>query len=336
MATRGLSRETRDSYISGIRRFLNWQKSNWDKVSSLDHEKRMEAFITSLATDKKRPITFGTQNGYFNAVLYFYREFQGKAVANIKAARASRSQRIFSLLTVEQIRSLFANLPPYPSNIQLIAKLLYGTGMRIDECLSLRVKDVLFDEGLIAVQEGKGDKSRFVDLPKSIIAELKTQLAYARTQYDMDRALKRNGVALPGGLATKYPSYSTTWEWYWLFPHFREGWDKEAEIKRRFHVYVFDAQEAFRVARRKLKLPETTTPHTLRHCYSTCYLKHLLAETKKSGLEIPDMFGFCRDALKEKLGHVSPQTVNTYIHLATKRGKMMDCSPLDLMDIKVK
>jgi len=168
-------------------------------------------------------------------------------------------------------------------------------------------------------------------MPKSVVEELKAQLVYARTQYDMDRALKRHGVYLPGGLATKYPSYATSWEWYWVYPHFQEGWDKDDEIKRRFHVYPFDVQAAFRDARRKLKLPETTTPHTLRHCYSTCYLKHLLAETKKAGLDIPDLFSFCRDALKEKLGHISPQTVNTYIHLATKRSKVMDCSPLDFL-----
>ena len=331
MRTNGKSADTRSAYISAIRRFLNWQRANWQEVSGLDHEKRMEGFISSLANDKKRPITFGTQNQYFNAILYFYREFQGKPITKIKAARAPRSQRIFNVLTIEQTRSLLCALPVYPSNINLIGKLLYGTGMRIDECLSLRVKDLLFDRCLIAVQEGKGDKARFVDMPKSVVIELRQQLDYARSQFDEDRSLKRNGVYLPHGLGSKYPSYATSWEWYWAFPHFQEGLDHDDNIKRRYHVYDFDVQKAFRTIRRQLLLPEYTTPHALRHGYATCYLKNLLVETKKAGVDVPDLYGFCRDALRKKLGHVSVQTTDTYIHLVTDRSSIMDCSPLDIL-----
>lgn len=331
MITRGLSRRTKDSYVASLKRYLVWQRQNWETVKGLDHEKKMEAFLTAIATDLKRQIASSTQNQYFNAILYFYREYQGKTISKIRAAKAPRHQRIFSLPTVNQIQGLFNSLPSQPSNMKFIAKLIYGTGMRIDEALSIRVKDILFDEGLIAVQEGKGDKPRLVDMPISLIGEIKDQLKYTRSQYDEDRALKRNGVYLPNSLNIKYPAYSTSWEWYWLLPHYQEGWDPENEIKRRFHVYDFDVQKAFRETRRRIGLPETFTPHILRHAYATHYLKHLLSEMKRTGIEIQDLYGFCRDALKKKLGHVSPQTTETYIHLATEINKITDKSPLDIL-----
>lgn len=331
MALRGLSRRTRDSYIASIRRYLVWQKSNWDTVKDENHERRMERFLTEIVTDKSRPISFSTQHQYFNAILYFYREYQSKPISKIRAPKAPRHQKIFTLPSTGQIKSLFVGLPTQPSNMSFIAKLIYGTGMRIDEALSLRVKDILFEEKLIAVQEGKGDKPRLVDMPTSLIPEIKDQIQYAKSQYDEDRALKRNGVYLPNSLEIKYPAYATSWEWYWVIPHYQEGWDPESNIKRRYHVYDFDVQKAFRETRRKLKLPETFTPHVLRHAYATHYLKHLLSETKKAGVEIPDIFAFCRDVLKKKLGHVSPQTTNTYIHLATERSNLIDKSPLDIL-----
>jgi site-specific recombinase XerD len=160
MKARGLSKKTRDSYESMIRRFLFWERENWKRIEALSSEGRLEAFLSDLANDKKRPISFSTQKSYFMAVLYFYREYMGKEIGKIDAVRAQSRQRIFNLLTREQLISLFNALPTSPSNYQLLARLMFGTGMRLDEAISLRVKDIRFDEGLIAVQEGKGDKSR--------------------------------------------------------------------------------------------------------------------------------------------------------------------------------
>ena len=159
MKARGLSKKTRDSYESMIRRFLLWERENWKRIEALSSEGRLEAFLSDLANDKQRPISFSTQKSYFMAVLYFYREYLGKEIGKIDAVRAPSRQRIFNLLTREQLISLFNALPTSPSNYQLLARLMFGTGMRLDEALSLRVKDIRFDEGLIAVQEGKGDKS---------------------------------------------------------------------------------------------------------------------------------------------------------------------------------
>jgi integrase len=265
------------------------------------------------------------------AVLYFYREFMGKEIGKINAVRAPNHQRIFNILTKEQLLRLFESLPASPSDYRLLARLMFGTGMRLDEAISLRVKDIRFDEKLIAVQEGKGDKSRLVDMPLTLIEDLKGQLAYARSQFDMDRSLNRPGVYLPGGLAVKYPAYATTWEWYWAFPHWKEGQDPDEGIKRRYHIYDFGVQNAFRNTRRKLQLPEYATAHMMRHCYATFYLRNLLTKIKQSGVELPNLYDFCRDALRKKLGHVSSQTTDTYIHLAMDRDDISDASPLDLL-----
>ena len=245
MKARGLSKKTRDSYESMIRRFLFWEKENWRRIEALSPEGRLEAFLSDLANDKQRPISFSTQKSYFTAVLYFYREYLGKEIGKIDAVKAPSRQRIFNLLTREQLISLFNALPTSPSNYQLLARLMFGTGMRLDEAISLRVKDIRFDEGLIAVQEGKGDKSRLVDMPRTLVSDLKAQLVYARSQFDMDRSLNRLGVHMPAGLSVKYPAFATSREWYWAFPHWQEGQDPDEGVRRRFHVYDFDVQNAF-------------------------------------------------------------------------------------------
>lgn len=331
MKARGLSKKTRDSYTSMIRRFLFWQQANWQRIETLSPEKRMEMFLSDLANDKKRPIAFTTQKSYFMAVLYFYREYMGKKIGEINAVKAPARQRIFNLLTREQLITLFDALPVSPSNYQLLARLMFGTGMRLDEALSLRVKDIRFDESLIAAQEGKGDKSRLVDMPRTLVDDLKAQLVYARSQFDMDRSLNRLGIYLPAGLSVKYPAFATAWEWYWVFPHWQEGLDPDEGVKRRYHVYDFDVQNAFRLTRRKLHLPEYASAHMLRHCYATFYLRNLLVKIKQGGINIPDLYNFCRDALRKKLGHVSSQTTDIYIHLAMERDDISDASPLDLL-----
>lgn len=156
MKARGLSKKTRDSYESMIRRFLNWEEANWRRIETSSSEGRMEAFLSDLANDKKHPISFATQKSYFMAVLYFYREYMGKEIGRINAVRAPSQPRIFNLLTREQLLRLFEALPASPSNYRLLTRLMFGTGMRLDEAISLRVKDIRFDERLIAVQEGKG------------------------------------------------------------------------------------------------------------------------------------------------------------------------------------
>lgn len=317
-------------------RYLNWQATNWDAVNNTTPEKRMGAFISALANDKKRPISFTTQKAYWNAIVYFYNDFKGTKLGKVQAVYAKSHQRIFTMLSIDQAKDLWAAMPAtQQENYRLIAKLMFGTGMRIEsEVLRLRIKDVLFAEGLIAVQEGKGDKAGFVDMPKTLIDDLKAQIAYARTQYNMDRNLNRNGVFTPGGISKKYPAYPTSWEWYWLFPAKNETYARDEDnIKRRNHISVDDVQRAFRDARRSAKLPESATPHMMRHMYATLYIKNLMKKFADAGLlqDIPDLYAFCKNKLRIKLRHVSDKTVDTYIHLAMEKNNITDASPLDLI-----
>lgn len=332
MRTRGLSHKTVKAYHSATQRFLLWQRGHWESVKGMTPSQRRDAFLSALANNRSRPISFPTQKAYGMALLYFYREFQGKELAKVKAARAKPSQRIFNLLTLKQLAALFEALPDAcRENYRLMAMLMFGTGMRLDEVICLRVKDIRFDEGLIAVQEGKGDKAGFVDLPKSLVDELKKQLDYNQHLFEMDRKTGKNGVYLPNSLGAKYPAYGTSWEWFWVFPHWTETRD-EAGVKRRHHINDYYVGGAFREARRRLKLPEYATAHMMRHCYASFYLRNLLKKVKESGLDMPDLYGFCRDALRKKLRHVSPQTTEIYIHLAMERNDITDASPLDILN----
>lgn len=332
MRMRGLSHKTVKAYASGVQRYLKWQRENWERMKRLAPSQRRDLFLSELANNKSRPISFSTQKSYSMAILYFYREFQGKELGKIQATRAGWSQRIFSLLTADQIRALLEALPDAcRENYRLMAKLMFGSGMRLDEVLRLRVKDIRFDEGLIAVQEGKGDKAGFVDLPKSLVEELKHQLDYNRSVFEMDRKTGKNGVHLPNGLGVKYPAYAVSWEWFWVFPHWTETKDDDG-VKHRHHINDYYVQGAFRETRRNAQLPEHATAHMLRHCYATFYLRNLLKKIKAIGLDVPDLYGFCRDALRKKLRHVSPQTTDIYVHLAMERSEISDVSPLDVME----
>lgn len=332
MKATGSPYRTIKAYTTMTKRFLFWQMQVWDEISGMPPEKKMGMFISSLANNKSRPISFTTQKAYWSAVLYFYREFKKVKIGKVDAVKAKSQQRIFTLLSIEQAKQLWEALPcSLEENHRLIAKLMFGTGMRIEsEVLHLRVKDIMFSEGLIAVQEGKGDKAGFVDLPKTIVPELEAQIAYARKQFELDRSLNRNGVYLPAGLASKYPTYATSWEWYWVFPARHETRDEDG-VKRRHHLMVWDVQRAFRDARRVLKLPEYASPHMMRHLYATLYLKNVLKKVRESGLEIPDLFRFCKDLLRKKLRHVSDKTTDIYIHLAMEKNSIADVSPLDLL-----
>ncbi len=332
MKATGRPFKTIKAYSSMTRRFLLWQINSWDMIKEYSPEKKMGAFISYLANNKKYPISFNTQKAYWSAVLYFYRDFKGVTIGKVEAVHAKSQQRIFSLLTIDQAKQLWDAMPSSPQqNYRLIAMLMFGTGMRIEsEVLRLRIKDILFDNELIAIQEGKGDKAGFVDLPKKLVDDLKKQISYARTQYEMDRTLNRNGVFVPGGLAQKYPAIPTSWEWYWVFPDHHETRDEDG-VKRRHHIQVWDVQNAFKVARRAQKLPESATPHMMRHMYATFYLKNILKKVKESGIDIPDLYQFCRDQLRKKLRHVSPETTNKYIHLAMEKNEIIDASPIDLI-----
>jgi integron integrase len=197
---------------------------------------------------------------------------------------------------------------------QLLARLLYGTGLRITEALQLRVKDVDFAHRAIVVREGKGGKDRVVMLPDSLRGALREQLAHARQVWSGDVASGRAGVQMPDALGRKYPRAGASWTWFWVFPQAQWSADPRSGVVRRHHLYHETFQRAFKRAVECAGVEKPATPHTLRHCFAT----HLL----QSGSDIR--------TVQQLLGHADVATTMIYTHVL-KVGGPGARSPLDAL-----
>ncbi len=194
---------------------------------------------------------------------------------------------------------------------QLVFRLLYGTGMRKMEALRLRVKDVDFDRSLIVVREGKGNRDRITMLPSALVADLQKQLAYARSLWESDRALKRPGVETPPGVAKKYPRAAESWSWFWVFPADHESVDPRSQCRRRHHLYEGTLGAAIKRAAARAQIAKSISTHTLRHSFAT----HLLDR----GQDIR--------TIQELLGHAHVDTTMIYTHVLNRGTGVL--SPLD-------
>lgn len=204
----------------------------------------VEAFLTMLATERK--VSSATHNQALSAILFLYREVLGVALPwleNIR--RPAYKRRIPSVLTRDKVAAVLALLQDEPG---VLARLLYGTGMRLMEGLRLRIKDVDFDRHAIVVREGKGGKDRVVMLPHSLAASLRTQLLAARAMWESDRQQRRGGVEVPHALQAKYPQLANTWGWFWLFPSPTLSVDPHTGEIRRHHLFEERLQRALKRA----------------------------------------------------------------------------------------
>jgi integron integrase len=183
--------------------------------------------------------------------------------------------------------------------VQLVARVLYGTGMRLMEALRLRIKDVDFDKQVIVVREAKGSKDRVVMLPRSLECDLRGQLALARAQWDSDRRSGHAGVDVPHALERKYPSVGKTWGWFWMFPSPTLSTDPLSGEVRRHHLYEERLQRAIKKAASQAEIHQRVSAHTLRHSFAT----HLL----QSGTDIR--------TVQELLGHSDVSTTMIYTHV---------------------
>ena len=205
------SLRTEESYLYWVRCFVRWHKLRHPRDMGAPE---IEGFLAMLATE--RHVSAATHNQALSALLFLYREVLDIDVpwlANI--SRPSSPKRIPSVLTQSEVAAVLDRLAP---DIALLGRLLYGTGMRLMEGLRLRIKDVDFDRRVIVVREGKGGKDRVVMLPRSLEADLKSQVKAARCQWEVDRQAQRCGVAVPHALGAKYPGLGSRWGWFWVFP----------------------------------------------------------------------------------------------------------------------
>ncbi len=297
---------TEQAYVHWVKRYLFFHGM---RHPNLMGKVEIEKFMTSLAVE--RNVSASTQSQALSALLFLYREVLKVDLPWLsELTRAKKPARLPTVLTQQEVRSLL-NYVDEPL-MDLIIRLLYGTGMRLMECLRLRVKDVEFTRNEIVVREGKGGKDRVTMLPNSLSDRLKSHLAVVKAQHDADLALGRGDVWLPDALAVKYPNAAKAWAWQYVFPAAGFSTDPRSGAVRRHHVDEKRVQRAVKLAASRAVITKLVSPHTLRHSFAT----HLL----EGGYDIR--------TVQELLGHADVSTTMIYTHVLNKGGRGV-VSPLD-------
>jgi integron integrase len=299
------SLRTEQAYTDWIRRFIR----HFGKKHPRDMgAKEVEEFLSHLAVAGR--VSASTQNQAKSALLFLYKEVLGAELGWLdQVASAKTSKRLPVVLTPSEVMSMLSRLD---GSHALVARLLYGTGLRIMEGLRLRVKDVDFERCEILVRDGKGGKDRVTMLPSSISPALHVHLERVREQHRQDLAEGYGEVYLPFALDRKYPNAGREWGWQYVFPSARLSVDPRSGITRRHHVQDQAVQRAIRQAVRDAGINKPATPHTLRHSFAT----HLL----ESGYDIR--------TVQELLGHSDVSTTMIYTHVLNRGGRGV-ASPLD-------
>jgi integron integrase len=288
------SYETEKTYLSWISKYIEF---NGNKHPSKLNHLHVEAYLNYLVNS--RQVALATQKQAFNAVMFVYNQFLKIKLEAIDSVNKSKKpKKLPVVLSVEEVKQVFKFLD---GTHLLIARLLYGTGLRISECMSLRLKDIDFDRGEIFVFRGKGLKDRYVPLPKSLVPDLRKQITFVKTLHleDLDRGL--GSVYIPEAMSRKASTYATSTGWQWFFPSLNLSEDVYApNLIRRWHIQESTIQRSLRKAGIDAGLRKNVYPHILRHSFST----HLLM----NGTDIR--------TLQLILGHSSIETTQIYLHLA--------------------
>jgi integron integrase len=307
------SYRTEITYTEWVERFFGYLKEK-DQTAGppVVSPELIRNFLAHLALERR--VSAVTQNQAFNALLYLCREVLDIDLGPIdQAVRAKRGDRLPVVLSVPETANILGQMS---GALRLMASVIYGGGLRVSECCRLRVKDIDFDQGLLFVRAGKGDKDRSTLLAESVKAPLREHLEQIRKIYDQDRASGVAGVYLPDALARKYPSAATEWAWFWVFPSPTLSTDPRAGVVRRHHVSDGAIQRAVKEASRKAGIHKPVSVHTLRHSFAT----HLLL----NGVDIRQ--------IQDYLGHASVETTMIYTHVV-KEFRNPAQSPLDMMGI---
>ncbi|MFO8240573.1 MAG: integron integrase [Dissulfuribacterales bacterium] len=307
LRTEHYAMKTEKAYLHWIRRFVSYHHDN--RPSHMGGAE-IHQFLSHLAINER--VAASTQNQALNAIVFLYRKVVKKDVGDFSGfPRARRPQRLPIVLSRQEVQALLSRLDGAEG---LLARLLYGTGMRVSEALRLRVQDLAFDRNEITVRSGKGDKDRRVPFPASLKNELYQHLDGRRHQYEEDRKNRMHEVELPGALARKYPNAPYEWKWQFVFASPDYSVDPRSGARRRHHIHEVRVQRAVKKAAAEAEIATRVTPHTLRHCFAT----HLL----EAGQDIR--------TVQELLGHADVSTTMVYTHVLNK-GPMGVVSPLDTL-----
>ena len=304
------SLRTEEAYVQWVRRFVRWAHGRHPRDMGAAE---VQAFLTHLADD--RQVSAGTHRQALSALLYLYRHLLQQDVPWLaQLARPQAAQRMPAVLSRDEVAGVLACA--HTGTTALMLRLLYGTGMRLMECLRLRVKDVDFAHHTIVVRHGKGGKDRVVMLPASLADELREHLARVRGLWQHDRAHDQPAVWMPDALAVKFRDAGKTWAWFWVFPAAGLATDPRSGIVRRHHVHEKCLQRLLKQAVAAAGLEhKRVTVHTLRHSFAT----HLL----QAGTDIR--------TVQELLGHSDVSTTMIYTHVlkvaAGGTGSPLDALP---------
>jgi integron integrase len=298
---------TEQTYVPWIRRFVEFH--GWRKPSQLGADD-VKAFLRHLAIEKQ--VASSTQNQALNAVVFLYSKVLKKDIGDFSDfPRARQGMRLPVVASRDEVKAVIERMQ---GREQLIARLLYGTGMRIHECLGMRVQEVQFDQNRIVVREAKGNKDRYVPLPAKYAGDLHRWLEERRKLYEEDKAKTMHEVELPYALARKYPNAPFDWGWQYVFPADGYSTDPRSGHVRRHHLDEQQIQRAVQQAVRQAGLTVRFTPHCFRHSFAT----HLI----EAGQDIR--------TVQQLLGHSDVKTTMIYTHVLNK-GPMGVVSPVDTL-----
>lgn len=307
LQTRHYSVNTERAYCAWVRRFVIFHERR--HPSSMG-EPEIAAFLTHLATVEN--VSASTQNQALHAILFLYRHVLAKSLDFVEdIAPARRPTRLPVVLSQSEVKRVLMGMTGIP---RLCATLMYGSGLRVSECLSVRVKDLDFDRREILVRSGKGDKDRRVPLPATAVPALRVHLDRVHKQFNRDLAHGLSGAALPEALSRKFSNAEREWIWQFVFPATRPYKEAKSGTRRRHHLHVSVIQRAVTSAGRASGISKRVTCHALRHSFAT----HLL----EGGSDIR--------TIQELLGHSDVSTTMVYTHVMNKGG-MGARSPADLL-----
>ncbi|MFO7585061.1 MAG: integron integrase [Anaerolineales bacterium] len=299
------SPRTEETYTDWIKRYIIFHEKRHPKEMG---EKEIQTFITYLATELK--LAASSQNQALSAIIFLYRHvLRIEVEVPNQIIRAKKAERLPTVLSKSEA---IAVLNQMDGVTKLMAQILYGSGLRLMECLRLRVKDIDFGNRQIVVRDGKGEKDRFTPLPESLVEPLQAHLqkAYQLHQKDLEDGFGE--VHLPYALARKSPNTPKDWNWQYVFPASQRSIDPATNQIRRHHIDESTLQRAVKTAARKASITKPVSPHTFRHSFAT----HLL----QNGYDIR--------TVQELLGHKDVKTTMIYTHVLQK-GAMAVRSPLD-------
>ncbi|GAB4113878.1 MAG: class 1 integron integrase IntI1 [Rubrivivax sp.] len=316
------SLRTEESYVYWVRSYIRFHENR--HPADLD-DGAVRHYLAWLVND--RGVAPATHRQALSALLFLYEKVLRLQMPWMQdIARPHRARRLPQVLSHDEVRRVLQALgqvvpdPASAATLTLFGELLYGTGMRLTEAMTLRVKDIDFDRRAIVVREGKGGKDRVVMLPHSLEQRLHEQLGRAHALWSADRAAGVRGVWMPDALARKYPRAASSWAWFWVFPQATLSLDPRdaAAPPRRHHLHETQFQRAFKRALQAAGVHRPASPHTLRHSFAT----HLLTA------------GYDIRTVQELLGHSDVSTTMIYTHVLRLGGGAVR-SPLDALHASV-